>query len=239
MSVASSPGQNQVLAALTEDCYARLLSYLEPTEMPFAKVLYDSDTEFSHVYFPTTSIVSMLHVSDDTACAGIAMVGSEGLVGPALFIGEAAMPNRAIVQCSGEGYRMDSRLLKGEMARAGRVLDLLLIHTRVLIAQMANTAACNRRHSLEQRFCRWLLSILHHHGPTRVGMTAQLLAEVLGTRCESIDPLVRQLGDDGLIGYGSHWVEVRDRARVEARTCECYASLTMEVEQLLTRSSQT
>jgi CRP-like cAMP-binding protein len=232
MPVAHSPKQNQVLAALPENCYARLLPDLEHVEMPLGRVLYESDTELQHVYFPTTSIVSMLQVMD-AARAGVAMVGNEGLVGLALFIGDAAVPNRAIVQCAGEGYRMKSQFLRGEIDRAGPLLDLLLVHTRALIVQMANTAACNRRHSLEQRFCRWLLSTLDRHSSKQIGTTQALLADVLGARPESIGALVRQLGGDGLIRYREHWVELRDRAEVEARTCECYALLTMEADRLL------
>ncbi|MPZ45893.1 MAG: helix-turn-helix domain-containing protein [Betaproteobacteria bacterium] len=236
MSVACFPKQNQVLAAVPENCYARLLPDLERIEMPLGKVLHEYDTDLSHVYFPTTSIVSMLQVMDDAACAGIAMVGSEALVGLALFIGDAVTPNRAVVQCAGEGYRIKSQFMRGEIDRAGPVLDLLLIHTRALIAQMVNTAACNRHHSLEQRFCRWLLSTLDRHSSKRIGITQELLADVLGARRESIGALVRQLGGDGLIRHSGHWIELRDRAEVEARACECYALLTMEVDRLLTRA---
>jgi CRP-like cAMP-binding protein len=233
MSVAHSPKQNQVLAAMPASCYARLLPDLEHVEMPLGKVLYESDTELQHVYFPATSIVSMLQVMDDAARAGIAMVGNEGLVGLALFIGDAAIPNRALVQSAGEGYRIKSQFLRGEIDRAGPLLDLLLIHTKALIVQMVNTAACNRHHSLEQRFCRWLLSTLDRHSSKQIGITQELLADVLGARPESIGALVRRLGGDGLIRHGGHWVELRDRAEVEARTCECYALLTMEVDRLL------
>ena len=235
MSVAHSPKQNQVLAAVPDNCYARLLPDLEHVEMPLGKTLYESGTGLNHVYFPTTSIVSMLQVMDDAACAAIAMVGSEGLVGLALFIGDAAIPNRAIVQCAGEGYRIKSQLLRDEIDRAGPLLDLLLIHTRALIAQMVSTAACSRDHSLEQRFCRWLLSTLDRHSSKQIGITQALLATVLGARRESIGALVRQLGGDALIRHSGHWVELRDRAEVEARACECYALTRMEVDRLLTQ----
>jgi CRP-like cAMP-binding protein len=217
------------------NCYARLLPELEHIEMPLGKVLYESDTELQHVYFPTTSIVSMLQVMDDAARAGIAMVGNEGLVGLALYIGDASVPNRALVQSAGEGYRIKSQFLRGEIDRAGPLLDLLLIHTKALVVQMVNTAACNRQHSLEQRFCRWLLSTLDRHSSKQIGITQELLADVLGARPESIGALVRQLGGDGLIRHRGHWVELRDRAELEARTCECYALLMMEVDRLLHR----
>jgi CRP-like cAMP-binding protein len=233
MPFALSPKQNQVLAAVPEDCYARLLPELEHVEMPLGKALYESDTGLTHVYFPTTSIVAMLQVMDDAACAGIGMVGNEGLVGLALFIGDATIPNRAIVQCAGEGYRVKSLIMKGEIDRAGPVLELLLNHTRARIAQMLSTAKCNRDHSLEQRFCRWLLSTLDRHSSKQIGITQELLADVLGARPEAIGALVRQLGGDGVIRHRGHWVELRDRAEVEARTCECYALLTMEISRLL------
>ena len=177
----------------------------------------------------------MLQVMDDAARAGVAMVGNEGLAGLALFIGDAAIPNRALVQSAGEGYRIKSQFLRGEIDRAGPLLDLLLIHTKALVVQMVNTAACNRHHSLEQRFCRWLLSTLDRHSSKQIGITQELLADVLGARPESIGALVRQLGGDGLIRHRGHWVELRDRAEVEARTCECYALLMMEVDRLLHR----
>jgi hypothetical protein len=235
MSVVRSPKQNRVLATIPEDCYARLLPQLDHVEMPLGKVLHVPAARFNHVYFPTTSIVAMLQVMDDSACAGIAMVGSEGLVGAALFIGDAATPNRAVVQCAGEGYRIKSQILRGEIGRAGSVMNLLSIHTRALVAQMANTAACNGCHSLEQRFCRWLLSTLDRHSSKQIGITPELLADILGARRESIRALVRQLGGDGLIRHGGHWIELRDRVQVEARTCGCYALLTMEVDRLLTQ----
>jgi hypothetical protein len=235
MSVAHAPKQNQVLAAMPENCYARLLPDLEHVAMPLGKVLYEPDIGLNHVYFPTTSIVSILQAMDDAASAASAMVGSEGLVGLALFIGDTAMPNRAIVQCAGEGYRVKSRLLRSEIDRAGPLLDLLLIHTRALIAQMVTTAACNRHHSLEQRFCRFLLATVDRHSSKQIGITQELVADLLGARPEAIGALVRQLGGDGLIRHSGHWVELRDRAEVEARTCGCYALLTTEVDRLLTQ----
>jgi CRP-like cAMP-binding protein len=236
MSIACFPKQNQVLAAVPEDCYARLLPDLERIGMPLGTVLHESDTDLSHIYFPTTSIVSLLQVMDDAACAGIAMVGNEGLVGLALFIGDAATANRAVVQCAGEGYRIKSRLMRGEIDRAGPMLDLLLIHTNALIAQMVNMAACNRNHSLEQRFCRWLLSTLHRQSSKQIGITQELLADVLGARLDSTRVLVAQLVGDGLIRHNDQWIQVCDRSEVEARACECYAVLTMEVDRLLTRA---
>ena len=232
MFVSCSPKQNQVLAALPENCYARLLPNLERVEMPLGKVLHESDSDLSHIYFPTTSIVSMLQVVEDAGHSGIAMVGSEGLVGLALFIGDAAMPHRVVVQCAGEGYRIELPMLTVEIDRAGPMLDLLLIHARALIAQMANTAACSGHHSLEQRLCRWLLLTLDRHSSKQIGITQELLAEVLGTGPESIGALVRHLGADGLIRHGSHWMEVRHRAEVEARACGCYDLLTLEVDRL-------
>ncbi len=238
MSTACFPKQNQVLAAVPEDCYARLLPDLERIGMPLGKVLHESDTDLSHIYFPTTSIVSLLQVMDDAACTGIAMVGSEGLVGLALFIGGAATPNRAVVQCAGEGYRIKSGLMRGEIDRAGPVLDLLLIHTKALIAQMVTTAECNRRHSLEQRFCVWLLSTLDRQPSKQIGITQELLAVVLGARLESMCVLVGELVGDGLIRHSDQWIQVCERSEVEARACECYALLTTEVDRLLTRAMQ-
>ena len=237
MSVACSPKQNQVLAAVPESCYARLCPNLERIDMPLGKVLHESNAELSHVYFPTTPVVSMLQVMDDAMPACIAMVGSEALVGLAIFIGDAVTPNRAVVQCAGEGYRIKSRVLRGEIDRAGPVLDLLLIHTNALIAQMMHSAACNRHHSLDQRFCRWLLSTLDRHSSNRIGIRQELLAEVLGAGRDSVSALLRQLSGIGLIRHSDYWVEVRDRPGVQARSCGCYASITLEVDRLLNKGT--
>jgi CRP-like cAMP-binding protein len=227
------PAQNRLLAALPPDERARWLPELEPVEMPLGQVLYESGGAMTHVYFPTTAIVSLLYVMEDGASAEIAVVGNEGIVGVSLFMGGETTPSRSVVQSAGEGFRMRGQALKEEFHRSGAVLHLLLRYTQALITQMAQTAVCNRHHSLDQQLCRWLLlSLDRRHGP-ELAMTQELIANMLGVRREGVTEAAGALQRDGLIRYRRGHITVLDRAALERRTCECYAVVRKEYDRLL------
>jgi CRP-like cAMP-binding protein len=233
MSVAPTPKQNHLLAALPDDVYARLFPDLEFVEMRLADVLHEADSALSHIYFPTTCIVAMLQVMANGTCAEIAVVGSEGLVGLALFMGGDTTPNRAVVQCAGQGFRIRAQPLRIEFDRAGPLMNLLLRYTQALITQMVQTAACNRHHSVEQQFCRWLLLSLDRLPSREMVMTDQMVADMLGLSLEDMSAAAGRLDGDGLIRYSGGRIEVSDRSAVEARACECYAVVKREVDRLL------
>ena len=227
------PEQNQLLAALPELVRQRLFTHLESVQMPLGEVLYESGTQLRYVYFPTTSIVSLLYVMEDGASAEIAVVGKEGLLGIALFMGGETTPSRAIVQNAGHGFRLKARLLKSEFNRAGPVMHLLLLYTQALITQMAQTAVCNRLHSLDQQLCRWLLLSLDRLPSNEVTMTQELIANMLGVRREGVTEAAGRLQDDGLVHYSRGRITVLDRPGLEARTCECYQVVKKEYDRLL------
>jgi CRP-like cAMP-binding protein len=206
---------------------------LEAVTMPLGEVLYESGDRLSHVYFPTTSIVSLLYVMEDGASAEIAVVGNEGLVGISLFMGGQTTPSRAVVQSGGEGFRLKADLLIKEFNRAGPVLHLLLRYTQALITQMAQTAVCNRHHSLDQQLCRWLLLSLDRLTSNRLVMTQELIANMLGVRRESVTEAAGHLQAAGLIRYRRGQIEVLDRAGLQRRSCECYAVVKDEYDRLL------
>jgi len=227
------PEQNRLLAALPELVRQRLFTHLESVQMPLGEVLYESGTQLRYVYFPTTSIVSLLYVMEDGASAEIAVVGKEGLLGIALFMGGETTPSRAIVQNAGHGFRLKARLLKSEFNRAGPVMHLLLLYTQALITQMAQTAVCNRLHSLDQQLCRWLLLSLDRLPSNEVTMTQELIANMLGVRREGVTEAAGRLQDDGLVHYSRGRITVLDRPGLEARTCECYQVVKKEYDRLL------
>ena len=205
--------------------------------MPLGKVLYESGMPMGHVYFPTTSIVSLLYVMEDGASAEIAVVGNEGIVGIALFMGGETTPSRSVVQSAGAGYRMAGQLLKDEFSRSGPVLHLLLRYTQALITQMAQTAVCNRHHSLDQQLCRWLLLSLDRLPGNELVMTQELIANMLGVRREGVTEAALKLQAAGLIRYARGHITVLDRTGLEARTCECYAVVMKEYARLLPQPS--
>ncbi|MCQ9374949.1 Crp/Fnr family transcriptional regulator [Methyloversatilis sp. XJ19-13] len=224
---------NELLAALPDAEWDRWLPNLEPVDMPLGKVLYESGTRLSHVYFPVTAIVSLLYVMEDGASAEIAVVGKEGLVGVSLFMGGESTTSRAVVQSAGEGYRLKSNLMMVEFNRAGPVLHLLLRYTQALITQMAQTAVCNRHHSLDQQLCRWLLLSLDRLPTNELVMTQELIANMLGVRREGVTEAAGRLQESGLISYRRGHITVLDRAGLEKRTCECYAVVKAEYDRLL------
>jgi CRP-like cAMP-binding protein len=233
MAQAADPRKNHLLAALPEAEWARWQPHLEPAVMPLGKSLYESGAKLSHVYFPTTSIVSLLYVMEDGASAEIAVVGNEGLVGVSLFMGGESTTSRAVVQSAGHGFRLRSSLMMEEFNRAGPVMHLLLRYTQALITQMAQTAVCNRHHSLDQQLCRWLLLSLDRLNSNDLVMTQELIANMLGVRREGVTEAAGNLQRDGLIEYRRGHIKVLDRAGIEQRACECYAVVKTEYDRLL------
>ena len=227
-----NPKTNQLLAALPAEDWSRWLPQLEFAEMPLGAVLYEPGGTLSHVYFPTTAIVSLLYVMEDGASAEIAVVGNEGVVGISLFMGGESTPSRAVVQSAGSGFRMKSHVIKVEFVRSP-VLHLLLRYTQALITQMAQTAVCNRHHSLDQQLCRWLLLSLDRLQGSELVMTQELISNMLGVRREGVTEAALNLQKAGLIRYSRGHIKVLDRAGLEERTCECYAVVKKEYDRLL------
>jgi CRP-like cAMP-binding protein len=226
------PKSNHLLAALPPEEWMRWLPQLERVEMPLGQVVYESGTTLSHVYFPTTSIVSLLYVMENGASAEIAVVGNEGVVGISLFMGGESTPSRAVVQSAGEGYRLTAQTIKEEFNRTP-VLHLLLRYTQALITQMSQTAVCNRHHSLDQQLCRWLLLSLDRLPGSELVMTQELIANMLGVRREGVTEGAVKLQKAGLIKYSRGRITVLDRPGLEARSCECYAVVKREYDRLL------
>ena len=233
MTLTHIPTQNHLLAALPENEYERLLPHLEAVSMPLGEALYESGGRLQHVYFPTTSIVSLLYVLEDGASAELAVVGNEGVLGISLFMGGETTPNRAVVQSAGFGYRLKSSLLKEEFNRAGPLLRLLLRYTQALITQMAQTAVCNRHHSVQQQLCRWLLLRLDRLPTNTLTMTQELIANMLGVRREGVTAAAGALQRAGLIRYSRGRIVVLDRPGLEGAVCECYAVVKREFDRLL------
>ena len=224
---------NHLLAALPDAEWQRWLPELQSVDMPLGQVLYESGTTLSHVYFPTTSIVSLLYVMENGSSAEIAVVGNEGIVGISLFMGGGSTPSRAVVQSAGVGLRLDAKTLKTEFDQNGPVLHLLLRYTQALITQMAQTAVCNRHHSLDQQLCRWLLLSLDRLQGDELVMTQELIANMLGVRREGVTEAALNLQRVGLIRYARGRISVLDRGALEKRTCECYAVVKTEYDRLL------
>jgi CRP-like cAMP-binding protein len=228
-----SPNQNHLLAAIPAAEFERLRPHLELVEMPLGKVLYESGEQLAHVYFPTTCIVSLLYVLENGASAEIAVVGNEGILGIALFMGGETTPSRGVVQSAGFGYRLQARLLKQEFDRAGAVLRLLLRYTQALITQMTQTAVCNRHHSVEQQLCRWLLLRIDRLPSNSLRMTQEQIANMLGVRREGVTEAAGNLQRAGLIRYNRGRIEVLNRPQLEKAVCECYAVVKLEFDRLL------
>jgi len=234
--VPSDPRANRLLAALADADYVRIGPHLELAPLALGKVLYEPGVRMRHVYFPTTSIVSLLYVMADGASAEIAVVGNEGVVGISLFMGGETTPSRAVVQSAGECYRLKADLLKEEFNRSGPTMHLLLRYTQALITQMAQTAVCNRHHSVDQQLCRWLLLSLDRLPSDELTMTQELMANMLGVRREGVTEAAGKLQDAGLIQYHRGRIKVLDRPGLEARTCECYDVVRRETDRLMPRT---
>jgi len=227
------PKTNRLLAALPEPEWLRWKPQLEWVEMPLGKVIYESGRTLRHVYFPTDAIVSLLYVMENGASAEIAVVGNEGIVGISLFMGGESTSSRAVVQSAGGAWRLRASAIKEEFSRSVPVMHLLLRYTQALITQMAQTAVCNRHHSLDQQLCRWLLLSLDRLPGNELVMTQELIANMLGVRREGVTEGALKLQKLGLIRYARGHIRVLDRAGLETRTCECYAVVKKEYDRLL------
>jgi CRP-like cAMP-binding protein len=227
------PTENQLLAALPDAEQARWFPQMEAVDLPLGQVLYEAGRPLEHVYLPTTAIVSLLHVLEDGASAEIAVVGREGIVGISLFMGGESTPSRALVQSAGQGFRLQADRMMQEFNRAGPVLHLLLRYTQALITQMAQTAVCNRHHSLDQQLCRWLLLSLDRLRSNELVITHELIASLLGVRREGVTEAAGHLQKAGLIRHRRGHITVLDRTRIEQRACECYAVVKNEYDRLL------
>jgi CRP-like cAMP-binding protein len=230
---ARHPRQNHLLAVLPRSESDRLLPHMEAVTLPLGDALYESGDRLNHVYFPTTAIVSLLSVMENGASAEIAVVGNEGIVGIALFMGGETMPSRAVVQSMGEAYRLNGKVLKQEFNRAGALQHLLLRYTLAMLTQMAQTAVCNRHHSVDQQLCRWLLLSMDRLPANKLSMTQELIANMLGVRREGVTEAAGKLQSAGLIHYSRGRITVLDRPGLEARVCECYNVVQQEFRRLL------
>lgn len=233
MLITPSPQHNHLLAALSAETYNRLLPHLEYIALPLGKVLYESGDTLRYVYFPIDSIVSLLYVMESGASAEISVVGNEGIIGVALFMGGESTTSRAIVQSEGHAYRLKSQYLKDEFNQHGDLMQLMLRYTQALLTQMAQTAVCNRHHSIEQQLCRWLLLSLDRLPNNKLVMTQELIANMLGVRREGVTDAAGKLQKLGVIEYSRGHITVVDRPKLEELSCECYAVVKKETDRLL------
>lgn len=233
MPTAHDPTQNHLLAALAPEEQGRIFPHLRLVEMPLGKVLYESGDTLRYVYFPTDCIVSLLYVLADGGSAELSVVGNEGLIGIALFMGGETTPNRALVQSAGHAYRLSGPRLKDEFHQSSTLQGLLLRYTQALITQMAQTAVCNRHHSVDQQLCRWLLLSLDRLPSNELTMTQELIADMLGVRREGVTEAAGKLQKLGVIHYSRGHITVLDRPRLEQLSCECYAVVKRETDRLL------
>ena len=239
LSARQSPEQNYLIAALPAADRVRLLPQLELAPLPLGWSVYESGDAQGYVYFPTTAIVSLLYVMEDGSSAEIAIVGDEGVVGIALFMGGESTPSRAVVQSAGYGYRLRAGVLKNEFGQGGELQHLLLRYTQALITQMAQTAVCNRHHAVEQQLCRWLLLSLDRLPTNELTMTQELIANMLGVRREGVTEAAGKLQAAELIHYSRGKITVLDRQKLETRVCECYAVVKHEYDRLLPKTAAT
>jgi len=233
MTVQMSPKLNHLLAALSPEVHDRIFPYLELVKLPLRQVLYASGDFMGHVYFPADAIISMQYVMEDGSSAAISVIGNEGLMGVSLFMGGESTPSRAIVQSAGHAYRLQGTRLRAEFNRHGDLLQLMLRYTQALITQMAQTAVCNRHHSIDQQLCRWLLLSLDRLPGNRLTMTQEFIAGMLGVRREGVTQAARRLQTAGIIDYKRGLITVLDRKQLELSSCECYGVVVEETERLL------
>lgn len=234
----ADPRDNQILDALATDERERLFPHMDLVEMPLGKVLYEPGTKLGHIYFPVDSIVSLLYVMENGASAEIAVVGKEGAIGVSLFMGGETTPSRAVVQSAGSAFMLARRRLKKEFDRHGSLMQILLLYTQALITQMAQTAVCNRHHSVDQQLCRWLLLSLDRLSGNRLAMTQELIANMLGVRREGVTHAARKLQQAGAITYRRGHITVLDRPKLEELACECYAVVKRETDRLRSPQSR-
>jgi CRP-like cAMP-binding protein len=229
----NDPNQNHLLAALLEAEYSRLSPHLEPIMMKLGDVLYESGGKLTHVYFPTSAIVSVHYVLENGNSSEIAGVGNEGVLGISLFMGGDTTPSRAVVQTAGHGYRLKSQYLLEEFNRAGPVMRLLLRYTQALLTQMSQTAVCNRHHTVEQQLCRWLLLTMDRLPSSELTMTQELIANMLGVRREGVTEAAGKLQARGYISYRRGHISVLNRIGLEGDVCECYDVVKKEFARLM------
>ncbi len=227
------PKRNHLLNVLPREEYEHILPHLELIEMPLGKVLYESGEKLQYAYFPMDCIVSLLYVMENGASAEIAVIGFEGVIGVALFMGGQTTINRAVVQSAGYAYRIRQNLFMQEFNRHGVLLHKLLNYTQALITQTAQTAVCNRFHTVDQQLCRWLLLSLDRLSSNELFMTQELIANMLGVRREGVTEAASKLQEAGLIHYSRGHITVLDREGLEARVCECYQVVKTEFDRLL------
>jgi CRP-like cAMP-binding protein len=228
-----NPSENRLLAALPDSDWQRWAPHLESIDMSLGAVLYEPGETLSHVYFPTTAIVSLLYVMENGSSAEIAVAGNEGIIGISLFMGGESTPSRAVVQSAGRALRMNAEFLKDEFSHHGPVLHLLLRYTQALITQMSQTAVCNRHHSIDQQLCRWLLLSLDRLQGDQLVMTQELIANMLGVRREGVTEAALKLQNAEVIRYSRGRITVIDRPGLEKLSCECYAVVKKEYNRLL------
>ena len=232
-SAKPKPEHNHLLAALSPEAQARIFPQLELVPLALGMVLYESGDTMLHVYFPTNSIVSLLYVMENGASAEISIVGNEGIVGISLFMGGESTPSRAVVQSGGYAYRLSGQHMKDEFYLHGETLSLMLRYTQALITQMAQTAVCNRHHTIDQQLCRWLLLSLDRLNANQLNMTQELIANMLGVRREGVTEAAGKLQVMGVIEYSRGHIKVLDRPKLESLSCECYAVVKKETDRLL------
>jgi CRP-like cAMP-binding protein len=225
--------KNHLLAALPDEELQHWLPHLEAVDLPLGRVLYEDGTTLTHVYFPTTAVVSLLYVMHNGDSAEIAVVGNDGLVGISLIMGGGSTPSRGLVQNGGRGFRIDAELVQKKFENSKHVLHLFLRYTQALITQMTQSAACNKHHSLDQQLCRWLLLTLDRYEGNELNMTKQLVANMLGTSGEHMRQGAKNIQKAGLIHYAKGKITVLDRKGLEKRSCECYRIVKTEYDRLL------
>jgi CRP-like cAMP-binding protein len=233
MPIAQKLPDNHLLAELSLAERNRLFPYLQLIAMPLGKVLYEPGDLLRHVYFPVDCIVSLLNVMEDGESAEISVVGNDGVIGVALFMGGETTPSRAIVQSAGFAYQLDSQILKDEFRRNGGLQGSLLRYTQALITQMSQTAVCNRHHSVDQQLCRWLLLSLDRLPSNQLVLTQELIGNILGVRCGRVADATGKLQKLNVIAYAHGQITVFDRPRLEQLCCECYAVMKKETDRLL------
>jgi CRP-like cAMP-binding protein len=233
MSEVSAPHQNRLIASLPLDSYKRLFADLHLVQMPLGQILHKQHVPFEHVFFPTSAAVSLVSVLKDGNSAEIGLIGKEGMVGTSLLMGGGDAACQAVVQSAGEGYRLKVGLLQTEFEHSAEVLHLLLRYVQALMIQTAQTAVCNRHHSVDQQLCRWLLLTLDRVTTNQVSMTQELIAQMLGVRREGVTAAAGKLQEAGLIHYSRGVITVVDRTGLEQRSCECYATVKHETDRLV------
>jgi len=233
MAVKPEPQQNHLLAALSPDVQGRLFPHLELVPLPLRALLYESGHAMRHVYFPTDSIVSLQYMMENGASTAILVVGNEGLLGITLFMGGESTPSRSLVQSAGHAYRLPKRRVKQEFNRHGQLLILMLRYTQALITQVAQTAVCNRQHSIDQQLCRWLLLSMDRLPDNHLTMTQEFIGNMLGVRREGVTQAAKKLQQQGVISYSRGLIKVLDRPKLETLSCECYKVVKKETDRLL------